>query len=237
MPNVLAVYHVAFEDLGSLGAVLAENGYSVTLADASRIDWSTLESSAYDLVVVLGGPIGVYEQTSYPFLMHEIRLIRQRLAQAQPTLGICLGAQLMAAAAGSRVYPGQAGKEIGWSALRPGADAGELPALTPLLERQIRVLHWHGDTFDLPEGARLLAGSERYANQVFTLGKHGLGFQCHLEVTAAGLESWYIGHACELAGAGIDVVRLREDGRRYAPLLQEAAGQFWQSWLAGIARR
>ena len=143
----------------------------------------------------------------------------------------------MAAAAGARVYPGTAGKEIGWWPLHACADASRLPALSALLNRQVKVLHWHGDTFNLPSGALHLAGSALYANQVFALGDYALGFQCHLEVTAAGLESWYVGHAAELAGAGINVPQLREQSRVYAPLLEQAAGQFWQAWLDGVFSR
>ncbi len=234
MRNALAIYHVAFEDLGSLGGILTRGGFAITLADACTVDWSRVNPLAYDLVIVLGGPVGVYEQQAYPFLAAEIQLIRARLAQQRPTLGICLGGQLMAAAAGARVYPGTAGKEIGWWPLHAGADAAQLPALSGLLDRQVKVLHWHGDTFDLPAGALHLAGSDLYANQAFALGHYALGFQCHLEVTAAGLEPWYVGHAGELAGAGLDVPRLREQGRRYAPLLAQAAEPFWQAWLDGV---
>ncbi|TCL05267.1 glutamine amidotransferase [Sodalis ligni] len=234
MRNALAIYHVAFEDLGSLGGILTRSGFNITMADACALDWSEVDPLAYDLVIVLGGPIGVYEQEAYPFLVPEIELIRARLARQRPTLGICLGGQLMAAAAGARVYPGTAGKEIGWGALHAGGDISRLPALSGLLNRQVKVLHWHGDTFDLPSGAWHLAGSDRYANQAFALGDYALGFQCHLEVTAAGLESWYVGHAAELAGAGVSVPQLREQSRRYAPLLAQAAGDFWQAWLAGV---
>src|ERR1700719_1784110 len=112
----LAVRHVAFEDLGLLGPLLAARGYDIRYHDAgiARFDAETLV--APDLVIVLGGPIGVYERDSYPFIADEIAAIAARLAANKPTLGICLGAQMMAAALGARVAPGPV-KEIGWAPL------------------------------------------------------------------------------------------------------------------------
>src|ERR1700743_2703938 len=102
MPNVLAITHVPFEDLGSLAAVLAQRGFAVQTVDACTADLKNLDPSSADLWVVLGGPIGVYETEAYPFLTLELALLRWRLQSRLPTLGICLGAQLMAAALGAR---------------------------------------------------------------------------------------------------------------------------------------
>jgi GMP synthase (glutamine-hydrolysing) len=181
--------------------------------------------------VVLGGPIGVYGQQDYPFLKDEIACIGQRLAARKPTLGICLGAQLMAAALGARVFPGQNGKEIGWSPIQAAPNAHPPEWFAPLLSPGLSVFHWHGDTFDLPKGARYLAKTERYENQAFAIDDFALALQFHPEVTADGLESWYVGHACELHHAGIQVQSLRSAARKYAPALEEAAAQFWKLWL------
>jgi GMP synthase (glutamine-hydrolysing) len=163
--------------------------------------------------------------------MVEIARLRDRLARRLPTLGICLGAQLMAAALGATVYPGRRGKEIGWSALRPGDGVRACPAISNLLAPGVQVLHWHGDTFDLPNGAAHLAASEIYPNQAWSLGERILALQFHPEVTVANLERWYVGHACELAAAKIDVVQLRADGRRLGPALYSAGQSFFRSWL------
>src|ERR1700744_18182 len=151
--TVLALRHVAFEDLGAFETTLQDGGYTIRYADLGLDDLSSFE--APDLLAVLGGPIGVYENDLYPFLNDEIALIGRRLQAGLPTLGICLGAQLMARALGARVYPGR-GKEIGWKPLTLTAAGRE--SLAPL--DGLPVLHWHGDTFDLPDGAANLASTD-----------------------------------------------------------------------------
>ncbi|QGM96411.1 glutamine amidotransferase [Methylocystis parvus] len=231
MQSVLALSHVPFEDLGTLGLALRERGALIDFIDASVAELASLDVVTPDLLVILGGPIGVYEVDAYPFLRAEIDLIRLRLDAKLPTLGICLGAQLMACALGARVYPGAMGKEIGWSAVAPGPDMAADPFLAHLIAEAPAMFHFHGDTFDLPSGARLLARSDKYQNQAFAIGNYALGFQFHPEVTADGLERWYVGHACELAAAKIDIAGLRNASREVAPKLEQAALRFWRSWL------
>jgi len=231
MPNVVAITHVPFEDLGSLAGVLAERGLSVQSVDACSAQLPNLDPLTPDLLVILGGPIGVYETDVYPFLGCELALLRRRLELRLPTLGICLGAQLIAAALGAAVFPGRNGKEIGWAPLSAGGDLSACPAMLELLAPEVQVLHWHGDTFDLPAGAKHLAASARYPHQAFALADHALGLQFHAEVQAAALERWYVGHACELGAARIDVPQLRADSNRHAPALQQASHRFWHRWL------
>jgi GMP synthase (glutamine-hydrolysing) len=232
--HALVLSHVAFEDLGSLEAPLRERGFEIESVLAAEARFPLTQVGSCDLLIVLGGPIGVYDQRDYPFLKDEIDLISQRLAARKPILGVCLGAQMMAAALGARVYPGQQGAEIGWFPLQAAPDS-ETPAwFAPLLVDGLSVFHWHGDTFDLPPGARHLAKSERYENQAFTLGNFALGLQFHPEVSAAGLESWYVGHACELHHAGIAAADLRCAAQQYAGKLEEAAGRFWRLWLDSV---
>jgi GMP synthase (glutamine-hydrolysing) len=231
MATALAVTHVPFEDLGSLAEELAARKYSVEVVDACTADLRSLDVVKADLLIVLGGPIGVYDTEAYPFLGVELAGLRERLAAGMPTVGICLGAQLMAAALGAPVYPGQQGKEIGWAPLTPGRDISQCPALQELLVPGVSVLHWHGDTFDLPRGAAHLAATSAYANQAWSLGERILALQFHPEVLPANLERWYVGHACELAQAKIDVPRLRSDGVRLGPPLHAAATRFWRRWL------
>jgi len=119
--TAVVLSHLAFEDLGSLEAPLRQRGFHLETIQASTAHFPLTQAQSCELLVVLGGPIGVYQQQEYPFLTDEIACIAQRLAAGKPTLGICLGAQLMAAALGARVYPGQNGAEIGWFPLHPAA--------------------------------------------------------------------------------------------------------------------
>ena len=182
----------------------------------------------------MGGPIGVYQTDLYPFLSQEIQLLRVRLAQRLPTLGICLGAQLMAAALGARVHPGNNGKEIGWSAIYPATQALTDNPLQALFSENTQVLHWHGDTFELPPDARLLASSAQYPHQAFALGDFALALQFHPEVQASDLERWFVGHACELAHAQIDISLLRAQSIDAAAKLEQHAVQLWQRWLGSV---
>jgi GMP synthase (glutamine-hydrolysing) len=210
---------------------LTRRAAAIEWIDATTADFSVLDSSSSELVVVLGGPIGVYEIEAYPFLRGEIDFIRRRLDARQPTLGICLGAQLMAQALSAQVYPGVNGKEIGWGAIMPETSMSDDAAFCRLLSEASSVFHFHGDTFDLPASARCLASSSRYANQAYAIGDYALGLQFHPEVTADGLERWYVGHACELAAAKVDIAALRKASRELAPKLEQAALRFWRSWI------
>lgn len=232
LKTVQAIQHIGFEDLGSFARPLREAGYDIEYIDVAERDPAALAPLGPDLLVVLGGPIGVYDHVAYPVVTEETRLLRARLAADRPTLGICLGAQLMAAALGARVYPGPA-KEIGWSAL----DVSETPVSNPLaVLRGVPVLHWHGDTFDLPEGATLLASTALCTNQAFSRGPHVLGLQFHPEVLGARFEHWLLGHANELATAGIDPVTLRRDAQQYAGDLEKAGRGMLAAWLSQLPR-
>ena len=227
--TALAIRHVAFEDLGSFGPALEALGYDIAYREAGRDDLGDPALLAADLLLVLGGPIGAYEEAAYPFLRQEIATVEKRLAQGRPTIGTCLGAQIMARALGVRVYPG-AVKEIGYGHLDYTEEGKRV--LAPVAEADAAVLHWHGDTFDLPEGAVRLASNEHYPNQAFALGDYALATQFHIEATAAGLERWFIGHALEIATTpGIDVPSLRAEAAREGPKLEAAAGETLRRWL------
>lgn len=231
--RALAIRHVGFEDLGSLARPLTARGFAVDYLEAGLDDVSPLlakDAPSPDLLIVLGGPIGAYEDERYPFLSDEIALIERRIAENRPVLGICLGAQLIARALGARVFPGKA-KEIGWSPLEPGAEA-EASCLAPLAETQWQVLHWHGDTFDLPQGARRLASTPLTENQAFSHGPHILALQFHIEVEAGAIERWLIGHAVEITAAGIDPAAIRDQTRRWGKGLERAAPKVLDAWLA-----
>lgn len=223
------IQHLAFEDLGSFDSVLREAGCDLHYVQAGVDDLRDPILDA-DLLVILGGPIGVYETQTYPFLVDELAALQIRLAQDRPTLGICLGAQLMAQALGGRVYPG-AHKEIGWSALTL-TDAGQASPLRHLAG--VPVLHWHGDTFDLPPQAAHLASSALYPHQAFQVGANLLGLQFHPEAQARTFERWLIGHAAELSAARVDIPLLRAQAAQHAPALEAAGQRMLQDWLQAL---
>ena len=229
--NIAVLRHLAFEDLGTFGPVLAEAGHRITLLECGMDDLSPAAEA--DLTIVLGGPVGAYETDRYPWLAAEIELVRDRLLRRRPTLGLCLGAQIMAAALGARVHPGAMGKEIGFAPITLTAE-GEQSPLRHLSPSRGMPLHWHGDTFDLPDGAVLLAASGRYPHQAFALGRHALGLQFHPEADFQRLEQWLIGHAGELHAAGIDPALLRRDALVHGPVLARQGALMLREWLAGL---
>ena len=227
--TIYAIQHLAFEDLGILEDTFYEHDYRVRYFEAG-VDDLKKAFEFEGLVMILGGPIGVYETEDYPFLNDEITYLKQRLAKNLPTIGICLGAQLIAHALGANVYAGHQ-KEIGWSKLK----IQNIPNNPLLPLENIEVLHWHGDTFDLPENAELLASSEIYPNQAFRIGQNILALQFHVEVAADSMEKWLIGHTCELRKAEIDIPQLRSDNEKYAPILESKSPQVLQHFLQHLS--
>ena len=232
--SAIALRHIAFEDLGLLAPVLEREGWDVSYREASTDDLRDASLREAELLVVLGGPIGVYETDNYPFLNAEIALIEQRLSRNLPVLGICLGAQLMAKALGSRVYSGPV-KEIGWGRVDLTAE-GAASCLSPLREDDALVLHWHGDTFDPPDGTQRLASNRHYQNQAFAHGRNALALQFHLEADPHALEQWYVGHTAELGHAKVSVPALRAETSKFAPGRAALADRVFGRWLGELIR-
>lgn len=230
--TAIAIRHVHFEDLGAFARPLEASGYEVAYIDAAGNGLAAVDALAPDLVVILGGPIGVCEIEAYPILRAELALLSARLAANRPILGVCLGAQLIARALGARVFPAAA-KEIGWAPIDLTA-AGRVSPLRRLGAGQA-VLHWHGDTFDLPAGAARLASTAICENQAFALGPNVLALQFHLEARGENFEHWLIGHAAEIAATpGIEAATLREDARRHASATADTGRVCLNDWLQGL---
>ncbi len=235
MKAVNVIRHLAFEDLASFASVLQAHNYQINYIEAADFalapdDLSQVDALSDELLVILGGPISVNDKTMFPFIDAEIALLKIRIAADKPTLGICLGAQLIASALGAGIYPGEE-KEIGWYPLNL-TDAGKRSALRYLDAKHCSMLHWHGETFDLPNNAVLLASTEKYTNQAFSYGKNTLALQFHPEITQRAMEKWFIGHIGEIIQTdGVNVDQLRDDTRRYANQLEMQGELFFNSWF------
>jgi GMP synthase (glutamine-hydrolysing) len=229
--EVLAIRHVYFEDLGSLELVLGDRGQLVRYLDVGRARIDAPDPLATSLMVVLGGPIGAHDEALFPHLTPLLAMLEKRIAAGLPTIGICLGAQLIARALGAKVYRAKQ-KELGWNALTL-TDAGRASALRHFEAggQPTPVLHWHGDTFDLPDGATRLAFTDACENQAFAWGEHVLGLQCHPEILVDRFESWLVAYSAEVAESSTDVLTLRADAARHGPGLERAARVMFAEWL------
>ncbi|MGB2931620.1 MAG: glutamine amidotransferase [Methyloceanibacter sp.] len=231
MTSAIAISHLCFEDAGTLEDAISARGIPFTYLQAGVDDLS--QANDADILIVLGGPIGVTEVARYPFLKQEFKVIETAIAKRKPVIGICLGAQAIAAVLGARVYPGRE-KEIGWGLLGLTPDGRKSP-LVALDENKFRVLHWHGDTFDLPRGATWLAETAITPYQAFSYGDGKvLALQFHVEQHAAKMERWLIGHTLELTNSGVDLHQLRADTERLGPGLERASRKMFDDWLDQI---
>lgn len=185
--NIHWLQHADFEGLGSLDALLAEGGHRVrgTRLYAGEAPPS---AQAFDALIVMGGPMNIYEEAQHPWLRAEKALLRETLALNKPVLGICLGSQLLADALGARVTR-NAHTEIGWLEVAL-SEAGQGSAAFAGFPQRFTPFHWHGDTFALPRGCQSLMASEACAHQAFAQGR-AVGIQFHLEVREADARAWF----------------------------------------------
>jgi GMP synthase (glutamine-hydrolysing) len=230
MKTAIAVRHVAFEDLGSYAEVLRAHDYQVEYRDAGVDDLQTLDPNAPDLLILLGGPLGVYQESDYPYLSWEVEIARRRIEAERPILGICLGSQIMARALGAEVIVAEE-DEVGWAPLALTPEGRDSP-LAHLDETA--VLHWHGDRFELPEGAERLAATPACPNQAFRIGTNILATQFHPEVWWPELERWLIGHTRALSERNASVTDLRRESIQRCADLQSAAQRMLGDWLEGL---
>lgn len=204
MPRVACVTNVPHEGPGLLQDLLSRRGLAVEVVEAHGGAPLPLTLGSDDLLVVMGGPMGVADvgNPATPWLAPLVELLRERIACRAPNLGICLGAQLIAHAAGARVAPMRDGegsplREVGWGGLR--VHAGVDPILDGLPER-LEVLHWHGDACELPTGAVLLASTDACRVQAFRLDR-SIGLQFHPEIDGPTSAAWAIDDAAYVRGA------------------------------------
>lgn len=224
--TAVVIRHVAFEDLGSLGPLLAARGFELRWLDAGVDDLGAVEPTQAALLVVLGGPIGVYETGRYPWLAAQIDWLRRRRVAGRPTLGICLGAQMIAWHLGAEVGPPKDEvHEFGYYELFPTPEAeGLIPTALHVVQS-----HWHG--FGMPEGAVRLASSALYPNQAFRLGQKAYGFQFHAEVTGEGFGDMQARSARRYGLPGVQTV---DEQNRLRALHDESQAAWFEGFLAKL---
>lgn len=227
----LIIRNVVTEGPGILGQVLSDAGVAFRTIDAFGSEPVPRDPDGLGGLVVLGGPMGVYEAARHPALVPQQRLISAAVAAGLPVLGICLGAQLMASAFGARVFRGH-GKEIGWSPLELTEAGAADPVLAPLAGAPA-VFHLHGDTFDLPADATHLARSSLYPVQAFRIGPRAYGLQFHLEFTAETIDAVLDDPACQadLAALGSSPGAIRSDTPARVRTLEPIARQVFENFL------
>lgn len=235
MSHFLVLQHVDCEDLGTLGEALREKGISCKYLRLHAGEPVPKSLDNVDGLVILGGPMNVYEEDKYPWLKDEDLLIKLAIAQDLPTIGICLGAQLIAKAAKGLVTKGQK-KEIGWYDLYLTEEAKDDPLFCDF-PSDFKVFQWHGDTFNIPLGAVKLAGSQLFANQAFRLKRNIYALQFHLEVTKDIILNWAKEYEEEVTGLNQPnfYPRLEQDTNEYIYGLYEKAQRLYLNFFAHIA--
>lgn len=238
MRRVLVLQHVAVEPLGTLLPLLRSYGLRIRYQNFERDPEAQPSIGSYDGLIVLGGPMSAWDDENHPHLQTETALIETAVAQGTPVLGICLGAQLLARALGARVHPA-AEREIGWHAVTP-TEAGRADPVLGGFEGTEDVFQWHGDTFDLPDGAVHLVRSATAgcAHQAFRYGNHAYGLQFHLEADAALIERWLntpqLQHEIAESPSPTDPDAIRAETQqriaRSLELSQETFGRFLELW-------
>lgn len=229
--TALIVRHVPVEGVAGFRDPIEQAGYDVERVDVADPAFAGLDLTAPDLVIMMGGPMGVYEHDLHPWIPSQLARLAERLAADRPTIGVCLGAQMIAAALGAEVFPGPA-KEVGFHPVNftPEAQAGPLRHLDGL-----PMLHWHGDTFHLPEGVELLGSTPLYPHQAFRRGPNLLALQFHAEMGLdPRFEAWLEQWPDAVEAAGTDVDALRAAHAEHGPAAVAAGRAMIAEWLAGL---
>jgi GMP synthase (glutamine-hydrolysing) len=231
--------HIAAETPGIAAHSLESRNLTLRYVRPFEGETVPRELGAAAGLVVMGGPMGVYEVGAYPYLADEMRLIEQALLADTPVLGICLGSQLLASVLGSKVVKGKQ-KEIGWHRVTLTADAFIDP-LFKGLESSFIALHWHGDIFDLPSSATSLASSELTRHQAFRYGTSAYGLLFHMEATGEIVQGMVRSFPEELAEVGLAPGDVLDGAGEHLPALVDRGGRVFGGFAdlvqGGIAKR
>ncbi len=234
MRSVWVVQHSPSETLGTIEDVLRDHrigfDYIQTYAGAS-VPRQMGERAG---LIVMGGPMGVYEEAKYPFLRDEMRLLKSALALDRPVLGVCLGSQLLAAVLGAEVKKGEK-KELGWHPVTLSTFAAQ-DSLFASVTPQFWPFHWHGDVFSLPHGAVALASSRQTPCQAFRYGKNAYGILFHLEVTEGQISQMLLDFGDELREAGGEASDIVKQTPQHLSVLRKIAGDVFGGWASGLKK-
>jgi GMP synthase (glutamine-hydrolysing) len=243
MRSVHVLQHAPLEGPGRIADIARDMGLGIVVHQLFDRDAVPDVIPNGDLLLVTGGSMGVGDigDSRWPFLAGEVDLLARRLQGDCPVLGICLGAQLMAHACGARVYPLQVGdppafhREVGWGPVTFAAARASEPTIAGLGESEV-VLHWHGDTFDLPHRAVLLASTVACPNQMFRVGRRAFGIQFHIEVTAEDVALWVRDDEAFVVAANgtTGPQRILADTTRYMPRHQQVADRMIRNLLSTV---
>ena len=221
--------HMPFEGPDTIGEWILSNGHNLTFTRFYLNEKLPIHAD-YDALVVMGGPMGVYDEGLYPWLIEEKKFLKEAISLNKKILGVCLGSQLLADALGAKVYPNNE-KEIGFFPINKIKAQSTL--LSDFPETSV-VFQWHGDTFDLPVGAELLASSDVCKNQAFVYGNNVLALQFHFEVTEASINEFLIQGKNELIDKpfiqNVDVIR---NGYKYLPTCHLLLDELLQKFIDG----
>ena len=233
MRKLLVFQHVPYEILGIFNPLLKQSGFRIRYINYGRDPEARPNLSHYNGLVILGGPMNVDQTDRYPHLQIEVELIQEAIKSEMPVLGICLGAQLIAKALGAQVGKNPT-KEIGWYDITP-TDAGLEDPLFKHFKTTRTIFQWHGDTFELPDEAVLLASSPTCPNQAFRFGDHIYGFQFHLEVDQGLVHNWLDRPAyreeIKNLGGSISPDTIREETAQYIQQANELGEDVFKSFI------
>jgi GMP synthase (glutamine-hydrolysing) len=233
MAKVYVLQHHPAENLGNIADALEAAALAwqyVRIFDGHPVPASIKGAGG---LIVMGGPMGVYETERYPWLADEMKLIQDAVAQDRPVLGVCLGAQIVAAALGAKVEKNPAGKEIGWHPVKL-AEAAHDDRLMRDLPVAFTPFHWHGDIFELPAGAVALASSDKTPCQAFRYGANVYAFQFHFEVTREGVAAMAAAWPRELDKEGIASEQMIAASDRFLPDLERMGDTVFSRWASPI---